>query len=218
MSIGGCQSPTLYGSFRIWRNPPTYTHSQTFNVWCICLHLFLAYPNVGNEAIHWSSGIDFVELMLSWISCCLLGDSFTDSFGFYPSEPPMKIIIPLDCKTRNQFRFQTPNIWVITPKNEGCGFPMVMSMCFIHLHSKNQRKLFNAMLTLDLYPPRVETMFYLKMGQGHPGMARRWTELGNHLNRHFFICPETNSKLAQKEKDPLPIIYFQVFLLLVSGG
>ena len=96
-----------------------------------------------------------------------------------------------------------PQYMGYNPKNEGCGFPMVMSMCFIHLHSKNQRKLFNAMLTLDLYPPRVETMFYLKMGQGHPGMARRWTELGNHLNHHFFICPETNSKLAH-ENSPKP--------------
>ena len=35
MSTGGCQSPTLYGSFLTWRNPPTYTHSQTLNVWLL---------------------------------------------------------------------------------------------------------------------------------------------------------------------------------------
>ena len=127
MSIGGCQSPTLYGSFLTWRNPPTYMHSQTLNVWCICLHLSLTYPNVGNEAVHRSSGIDFVELMSSWISCCLLGDSCTSTLVNHQ----WKSLYPWTAKTGKKLRFQPHNIWVITPTNEGCGFPMVMSRRFV---------------------------------------------------------------------------------------
>ena len=34
-----------------------------------------------------------------------------------------EVYLPLDPKTMKNEGFQPPNIWVITPKNEGCGFP-----------------------------------------------------------------------------------------------
>ena len=99
-----------------------------------------------------------------------------------PSKSPMKIIIPLDCKNREKIKVSNPQYMGYNPYKWRLWVPDGNESAFRHLHNKNQRKLFNAMLTLDLYPPRVETMFHLKMGQRHPGMARRWSELGNHLN------------------------------------
>lgn len=111
-----------------------------------------------------------------------------------PSKSPMKIIIPLDCKNREKIKVSNPQYMGYNPYK----WRLWVQSAFRHLHNKNQRKLFNAMLTLDLYPPRVETMFHLKMGQRHPGMARRWSELGNHLNHHFLPALKTNSKLAHE--------------------
>ena len=35
----------------------------------------------------------------------------------------MRLLTSLGPQNHEEWRFYTPNIWVITPKNEGCGFP-----------------------------------------------------------------------------------------------
>ena len=49
-----------------------------------------------------------------------IGLSYNPSYPFMLSFK-FKYYIPLDPKTQEKWRFYTPN--VITPKNEGCGFP-----------------------------------------------------------------------------------------------
>ena len=77
--------------------------------------------NVGKYSLHGFYGVCF-----SHLSCTsqIYQISFSDFFSSMPCEWLLHLQYePLDPKTMKKCRFSTHKIWVITPKNEGYGFP-----------------------------------------------------------------------------------------------
>jgi len=82
-------------------------------------------------SVGFANGFATVQNIASWkqnVGCLTQQNvNRTDVFA----DPTLKelgimffsLCLPLDPKTMKNEGFYTPNIWVITPKNEGCGFP-----------------------------------------------------------------------------------------------
>ena len=62
-------------------------------------------------------------------------------------------------QNHEKWRFSTPNIWVITPKNEGCGFQLVSNIFYVHPYLGKMNPFWRAYFSIGLVqPPRDLSM------------------------------------------------------------
>ena len=97
------------------------------------------YPKSGKNiiwTIHWFT--IFFRVLLLHLGVWLLHLRQGPRFRGYKTGYEYEILPTFGPQHHEKWRFYTPNIWVITPKNEGCGFPYQLYQGSISLSQYNQ--------------------------------------------------------------------------------